>query len=405
MCVKPTESLAAAQIETERRYDIDWLRVLAVVLLIYFHTARIFNHEAFYVKNDVLSYGIDIFVSFVSQWHMPLFFLLSGSATWFALRFRTGGQYVKERCKRLFIPFVFGTLVIVPPQVYYTLLNTPDYHDSYLEFYPHFFTIDQANKGYGASFEWAHLWFIIYLFVFSLIALPLFLYLKTAGRSFIDQFGALCERPGAIFLLAIPLAAIQGALRPRWPGLQNLYDDWANFFFYITFFIYGYLICYDARLGKAIDKHGKISLVMAVASMSIIFGLWWTNSVPTRGYSLGYILYQAFRGCNSWFWVVAFLSLGRKYLNFNNKLLQYANQAAYPFYILHQTVIVIIGFYLVRTNAGVMEKYLLISTVSLMVTIVLYDGFVRRINIVRFLFGLKPKTAVAKENSPAARTS
>ncbi|MBD2039734.1 acyltransferase family protein [Microcoleus sp. FACHB-672] len=385
----------------ERRYELDWLRVLAVLLLIYFHTAAIFyrgNLGEFYVKNDVASPAMQLFITFVHQWHMPLFFLVSGSSTWFALSFRTGSEYITERFKRLFIPFLFGTLVIVPPQVYYRLLSNPDYQASYLQFYPQFFN-GIRPKG---NFEWAHLWFLIYLLVFSLIALPLFLHFKKKeSQPLIQKIANFLEKPGAIFLLAIPLAIIEGALRPRWPGLQNLYDDWANFCLYLLYFIYGYFVCSDSRFKQAIDKNLKVSVILSVAGMTVLLYLWMTNTVPERGYSLEYVVYQIFRGFNSWCWVIALLGLTQRYLNFNNTLLQYASVACYPFYILHQTVLVAIGFYVVRWNVGIMEKYWVISTASLLGTIILYDLFVKRINILRFLLGLKP---INKEYVPQQKS-
>ena len=386
----------------ERRYDLDWLRVLGVLLLLYFHTAAIFyvgELGEFYIKNDQSSHAMSCFIAFIHQWHMPLLFLLSGAGTWFALSFRSAGEYVQERFKRLFIPFLFGTGVLVPPQVYYRLLSNPTYQDSYLQFYPQFFNGIRPQ----GNFEWSHLWFVIYLFVFSLIALPLFLYLKGTGAHLLSKLSVGMEKPGAILLLALPLAAIEGALRPRWPGFQNLYDDWANFCLYLLYFIYGYLLSSDARFGQAIDRHLKIALVLAVTSMLVLFGLWETNNLPERGY-LGYILYQFLRGVNSWFWVVALVGLGRRYLNFNSKLLQYASVASYPFYLLHQTVLVTIGFYVVRWNAGVMEKFWVISTASLIVTIALYE-LIRRNNVARFLFGLKPicSKSVLTQPVPASR--
>lgn len=382
------EPLATAKTKPERRYDLDWLRVLAVLLLLYFHTAAVFytgQLGEFYVKNKQSSIEMEYFILFVHQWHMPLFFLLSGAGTWFALSSRTAGEYVTERFKRLFIPFLFGTLVIVPPQVYYRLLSKPNYQDSYIQFYPQFFN---GIRPYG-NFEWGHLWFIIYLFVFSLLALPLFLHLRRNSQNLLP-FAAFIEKSRAIFLLALPLAIIEGTLRPRWIGFQNLYDDWANFFLYFFYFIYGYLICADARFEQAIDKHLRIALILAVVSMSIFLGLWANQIIPNRGYFLPYVLYQMFRGINSWFWIVALLGLGRRYLNFNNWVLQYANQAAYPFYILHQTVVIAIAFYVVRWHIDITEKFLIISTASLLTTIALYDLLIKRINVARFLFGLKP---------------
>jgi len=314
---------AKAKNKPERRYELDWLRVLAVLLLLYFHSAAIFyagELGEFYIKNDQSSHAMSCFIKFVHQWHMPLFFLLSGAGTWFALSFRSPSQYVQERFNRLLIPFIFGTLVLVPVQVYYRLLSNPSYQDSYLQFYPQFFN---GIRPHG-NFEWAHLWFVIYLFVFSLISLPLFLHLKGAGAHLLSKLSVGMEKPGAILLLALPLAAIEAVLRPRWPGFQNLYNDWANFYLYLLYFIYGYLLSSDARFVQAIDRHLRIALVLAVTSMLALFSLWETDSLPERGYSLVYILYQLLRGFDSWFWIVAIVGLSRRYLNFHSKLLQYA---------------------------------------------------------------------------------
>ncbi|MCY7272175.1 MAG: acyltransferase family protein, partial [Phormidesmis sp. CAN_BIN44] len=123
--------------------------------------------------------------------------------------------------------------------------------------------------------------------------------------------------------------------------------------------------------------------------MSILLGLWITNTVPDRSYSPEYVMYQMFRGFNSWWWVIAILSLARSHLNFKSRLLQYTNEASYPFYILHQSVVVIIGFYVIQWNIGVLEKFIITSTGSLIGTIGLYELLIRRFNIHRFLFGLK----------------
>ncbi|CAA9337558.1 hypothetical protein AVDCRST_MAG94-2176 [uncultured Leptolyngbya sp.] len=372
----------------QRCYDLDWLRVLAVLLLLYFHTAAVFYQGdlgEFYIHNNRSSQVMNGFILFVYQWHMPLFFLVSGASTWFALSFRSTQQYVQERCQRLLIPFVFGTLVLIPPQVYLRLTSRSDYDQSYFQFYPQFFN---GIRPHG-NFEWGHLWFIIYLFMFSLVALPLLLQLRKPESCWRSTLANWVEKPGVVLLLALPLAATEGALRPRWGGFQNLYDDWANVCLYLLYFFYGYLICSDNRFREAIDKHLGVALGLAVLCMGILLGLWQTNSIPDRGYSFTYVVYQCFRGCNAWFWTVMLLGLGRRYLNFNNTLLQYANEVAYPFYLLHQTVLVAVGFYVVRWNVGVMTKFMVISTATYLITIALYELLIRRYNAARCLFGLK----------------
>jgi peptidoglycan/LPS O-acetylase OafA/YrhL len=374
----------------ERRYDLDWLRVLAVLLLIYFHAAAVFYQGElgeFYIKNNLLSPSLGWFVFFVHQWHMPLFFLISGSATWFSLQLRSPMQYVSDRLKRLLIPFIFGTLILVPVQVYYKLLSEHKNIGSYLDFYPQFFNGIRPQ----GNFEWAHLWFVIYLFVLSLVTLPLLLFFKKDSvQPWYSHIATFINQPAAIFLPALPLAVIEGALRPRWFGFQNLYDDWANLLLYLHYFVYGFLLCSDMRFRQAIAQSLKLMLFIAVVTMSLILGIQATNILPVRGYSWGYILYQMLRGCNSWFWVIAIVGLAQRYLAFNNNILQYTAQAAYPVYLLHQTVLVAIAFYVVQWNLGIAEKFLIISTASIVVTGALYDLLIKRFNIVRFLFGLKP---------------
>lgn len=372
----------------QRRYDLDWLRVCAILLLIYFHAAAVFYRGElgeFYIQNVRSSQIMNTFVLFMYQWHMPLFFLISGSGTWFALSQRSAKQYVQERWQRLLIPFVFGTLVLVPPQVYLRLLSQARFDRSYWQFYPQFFNGVRPS----GNFEWGHLWFLIYLVTFSILALPLLLHLRKPDVLLRSTLANWVEKPGVILLMALPLAVIEGSLRPHWLGFQNLYDDWANVCLYLLYFIYGYLICSDARFEAAIDKHLGLTTILAIVCMTVLLSLWQTDLVSDRSYSVNYVLYQCFRGCNSWFWVLMLLGLGRKFLDVNSRLLSYANEAAYPVYLLHQTVLVTIAFYVVRWNAEVMTKFWTISTVTLMTTIALYEVFIRRFNLVRFLFGLK----------------
>jgi len=161
---------------SQRRWDIDWLRVMAVVvLLVPYHTFRVFDiFEDWYIKNGQLSTALNWFNYLGDAVGMQLLFLLASAATWFALRRRSGGQYAWERIKRLFVPLIFGLLVIVPPQSYLGLRNHSDYAGSFLQWYPsflNFYSEDPAGYSMG-GFTVAHLWFILYLLIISLIALP-----------------------------------------------------------------------------------------------------------------------------------------------------------------------------------------------------------------------------------------
>ena len=378
----------------DRVYYIDWLRILAVLLLIPFHTARIFDiWEPFYAKNAetsaALSYGI---IGFMNSWHMPLLFLLAGSSTWFALGFRNGGQYAGERLKRLVIPLVFGVLVIVPPQAYLARMQNQNYADSYWQFLPDYFQVRGDLSGYTGLFTLGHLWFVLLLFFFALIALPLFLYLKgDSGRQFISRLASFCDRPGMILLLFFPIL-ISLAL----PDLGGKIP-----FYYITFFIYGFILMADARFRDILERNRRPALVLAIATSIGALLLSVTGYNPPR-FSIGDITFATLRTFCTWSWLLALVGLGQRYLNVNHRWLPYASQAAYPFYILHQTVIVTIGYYVVQWNIPLLPKFLIIASGALVVTLLAYDLLVQRTNVTRFLFGMKPRTCAPRLAKPSA---
>ena len=391
-----TEVKAAQPAKPARRYDIDWLRVLAVLLLFPFHTSMIFNRWNWYIKNDQLSNAVAYFQSFVHPWHMPLLFLLAGAATWFALRFRSGGRYAIERFKRLLIPFIFGLLVLIPPQSYYGMRNHSDYAQSYLQYYPRFFQIfPQDMDGYFlGGFTFGHLWFIFYLFVFSLVALPLFLFLKReTGERLIRGLAAFFRLPGTIFLLAIPIYA-----------MGRLVDFDPDPLYYVTFFVYGYLLMADARFGETIDRHKRVALILGPVMLALMLGL--TGERPWPAFLPGWIqpivdiYYDS--GLAGWCTILALLGYGRQFLSFSNKFLEYFGEASYPIYILHQTVIVIIGFYVVQWNASVPVKFVMVLVAAFLATTLLYDLLVKRTTVTRFLFGMRPLRRKPPE-APAAR--
>lgn len=370
----------------ERRYDVDWLRVLAMLVVFIFHSGRFFNFDWWHLKNAQLSFGVTVFVRVVDQWMMPLFFILSGVGTWYALGHRNGPQYVLERVKRLFVPLLSGTLVIIPPQVYLERIDKSQFHGSYLQFYPHFFT----GVYPAGNFSWHHLWFLAYLFVLSLIALPLLMRLKRGGQSLMSAVRALCERPGGIFLLALPVGVIRLALGPVSSGLQTLYGDWANLLTYLTWFVYGFILYSDERLNRAMQTHWKIAAAGAIG-MTGFLAFVILRFDPQGGYTLasaGMTLGEAF---SSWFWLIAILGAGQRYLSFRNRWLDYANEAVLPFYVLHQTVIIMVGYYVIRWPLGVPAKYAIIASVAFALTLGAYDVLVRRWNVTRVLFGMRPK--------------
>jgi hypothetical protein len=375
---------------TERLYFIDWLRIIAVALLVPFHTGMMFTFWGFHIKNDTSSLIIHLQNAFMNTWHMPLFFFLSGASVWFALRFRRAREYIKERQLRLMVPLTFGILVIIPPQVYIERLFRFQFQGSFFQFYPHIF-----NGIYPTgNLSWHHLWFLFYLFLYSLLALPLFLHLRSNNGHIIHKkISDFFSKPLTVYLLVIPFIIVQIAVGRSWPnGDQNLIGDLDNFFLHMLVFIYGYFFCFNTNFWKTVQNNLWINIIGGVICFSLGVYIYETSaegyleSHPISGAGM-----LALHGVVFWFWLLTILGLGKIFLNFSNRLLKYATEAALPFYIIHQTIIIIIGFFIIRSPIGIFPKYFTIMMSSFICTLLVYDLLVKRLQVLRFLFGMRPK--------------
>jgi peptidoglycan/LPS O-acetylase OafA/YrhL len=367
----------------QRRADIDWLRILAVALLFPFHTARVFDvWNEFYVKNDQLSVALTYVIAFMEPWHMPLLFLLAGASSWFALSHRTGGRYAGERVKRLLVPFLFGLLVLIPPQSYLGLVSHSGDAPGYLGWLPDFFHLNGADlDGYFlGGHTWGHLWFIAHLLVYSLLALPVLLFLRRgAGRRLVEALARAVSVPGVILLFALALVPAMDV-----PDIAG-----GNPVFYLTVFLLGYVMVADERFAEAMDRHRLPALVLGPAACLVVAILnvdgW--PAVPVWSEDLldlyvGVVM--------PWCCLVALLGYGRRLLRSAGRVARYLGEASYPVYLLHQTVIVMVAFAVVGWDAGVALKFAVTLSASLLVTMLVYELAVRRVAVTRFLFGMKP---------------
>jgi len=331
----------------------------------------------------------------LGHWHMSLFFILAGASTYFALKKRSGVEYIKERVKRLFIPLLFGTLVVIPPLSYLGLLNHSDYSQSFIAWFPSFFQLQTAdlNGFFMGGLTTGQLWFILHLLVYSLVALPLFLYFNRAsGRRWTERIAGILMKPAMLFLLFPALLA----LISRFPWVLG-----GNPLFYITFFIVGFILMASQSLMDQIDRYRLLLLVLGVVPLVGLITTSATNSWPANVPEWADIMMDAYRnGFVPWFFILALLAYGRRLLNFTNRFLRYFAEGAYPIYILHQTILMAIAFFVVQWSLGVAAKYAIIVALSFAGTVLAYDILVRRTNITRFLFGMKPRNKKVEDTIP-----
>jgi peptidoglycan/LPS O-acetylase OafA/YrhL len=384
-----------------RLHYLDWLQVLAILGVFLYHALQPFQDlSRWHIKNAESSAVANIFIVFFAFWGMPFFFLMAGATSWFSLRRRTPGRYIRERVTRLLIPFIIFSLVLTPIQAYYEFINRGFAEmkgvsiiefifssEARTYFFTEFHPVTLSPRIFGNLGY--HLWFVGFLFAFSLLALPLFLWLKgDSGKRFLASLARLTKWRGGLLVFVIPLVLIQLVLRLAFPADTI----WADFFNTMGFFVSGYILIAEERFMPAIRRDWPIHLILGVISTLFFFSFFvgvpvfdWSESPGT----LGFYVVLTMLGINGWCWTMVMLYIGMRFLDYTNKWLQYGREASYPFFIFHQPAIIFVAFYAVQWQVHPLIKLLVVVTGAFALTIGLYELLVRRINPVRALFGMK----------------
>jgi hypothetical protein len=371
----------------ERRYEMDWIRVFVFDILILWHVGLYFvSWEALVdwdlpLKNNTQVSWLSWPMLFVRQWRLPILFVVSGMGTRFALSSRTGWQYIRERCMRLLVPLLAGILLLVPPVVYLERKTQGLFENSFWSFYPSFF------KGFypDGNFSWHHLWFLVYLFLMSVISLPLFLYLRKSGEIFFTSLKqGIRKTPLSLYIFAIPLIFVQVTLETRYPLTMALVDDWYAFSYYMLCFIWGFIL---ASMGKqswrSMQDIRYVSLILGLVLSLLILIMIHRGENP--------VWIRIIKPLNTWSWILAIFGYASKYLNRESALLRYRNTMVYPFYIIHFTILLYLGYGMRNYSMHYAWKIILMIAGTYGTSFILYEYFISKIRWIRPIFGLKRK--------------
>jgi 5'/3'-nucleotidase SurE len=370
-----------------RRYELDWLRVIAFGLLIFYHVGMLFVPWGFHLKNNRIYDWLIYPMLFLNQWRLPLLFVISGMGTWFALQSRTAGQFAGERIKRLFLPLVFGMMLIVPPQIYVERIAKHQFDGGYFDFWP----ASLASRSYPVGdLSWHHLWFLPYLLLFSLVLLPVFLYVKRNPGNALSAFtSGQLRKPWGIYMFVIPLYLIEAFIEPFFPVTHALTGDWFTIINTCTLFFFGFLLISSGEtFWKAVRDHRRRNLILAI----IAFLLLMARKLFLHDSYLVHFTEAFVSVFNFWSWILVLFGYASVYLGRSNRFLAYANEAVFPFYILHQTVMMVIAYYLIDQPYGFVVKFVLLVAGTFAGSLLIYELLIRRWKLIRPLFGLKQRT-------------
>jgi glucan biosynthesis protein C len=356
-----------------RRLDLDWMRVLAILSVFVYHSTRFFNISDWHVKNLTTYPFLENVTRFMDTWMMPFIFVISGASLFYALSkgngWKTAGAFIKDKVLRLFVPLVINIFSLVILQVYFERVSHGQFHGSLLDFLPHYF---EGIYGFGGNFALVgnHLWYLAVLFFFSLLLLPVFMLLKSRiGSRVLGWVTSAVAIPGGIYILALAMITLWKQIDPN--GVLGFDKFNWNLGVYMTFLVFGFVLISSEKLQRSLQTLRWPSLAIAIA-MTIWF-----------------FITSEHDDMVSWSWVLTFLGFGMKCLNINKPVVKYANEAVLPFYILHQTVLLGVGFFVVQWSIPDPLKWAIIAVGSFAIIMGVYEGLVRRSNILRFLFGMK----------------
>ena len=344
-----------------RRYDIDWLRVLALGFLIVYHVVISFQPWAqyiFFIQNDQSLEWLWIFMGMINIWRIPILFMISGMGARFAMERRNWRQFLKDRTVRILIPFIFGLFCICPISVYIAM----QYSGKEPQYIP--------NAG--------HLWFLANIFLYVLLLLPLLTYLKNRSDNFVLRFlSNMFHRPAGIYLVVLPVMFEAWLVNPEsFPGYaQTSHGFWLGMVCFLSGFIF---VSLKSVFWQAVEgvRRGALAVAFLLYLVRlVIFQLEGEPSVLTAFESMS--------------WMLAFFGFGSLYLNKPSRKLAYFSKAVYPVYIVHMPLQYFFSYYIIPLSLPAAIKLVLLLVLTFGGSLALYEFALKRIKWVRPLFGLK----------------
>ncbi|GAA4115687.1 acyltransferase family protein [Aquimarina addita] len=376
-----------------RRYDLDWLRVIVFGLLIFYHVGMFFVPWGWHIKNNDTYNWMKWPMLFVNQWRLPILFVISGMGTYYALSHRNLWQFNWERIKRLLIPLLFGMIIIVPPQVYFERLAHNEFIGSYFSYIK---TTAYTGIYPEGNFGWHHLWFLPYLLIFSLLASPLLVWIKEKTVKADNYLKKLLLKPYGLYLFIIPLYLLESLVEPFFPITHALIDDWFNFINCFVLFLFGFiLIANEKELWKCLNLIKGKALIIGCSTFCIQLFIW----IMDKDSILIHFSEAFIKVSNLWSWILVILGYGAKFLNTKSNTLTYCNRAVYPFYILHQTIMIAIGYYIMNFDWGWLPKFVIMVIGTFGGSLIIYHFVILKIPFLQPFFGLKKPYFQEKSSS------
>ena len=365
-----------------RHYGMDWLRIGAFGLLILYHIGMYFSPSPWHVKSDPVIGWTAIPMLATNGWRLPLLFLVSGYAS-AALAGKLGGAgaFARSRSARLLVPLAFGIVAVIPPQPWIELMGQHGYAHGFL----HFWGADYFRFGALDGIilpTWQHLWFVVYLWVYTMLAALLLAAVPAAARARLADAAARLLSGGR--LLAVPMLGwlLVIAAFPDHRETHALLDDGPSHLHYLIAFGVGWLLRSRPILFEAVARWRRPALLIAVAAFVPIAWIAWNGPEAAAP------VFAIARQIQGWAMIVALVGIADRFWNRDHRWRATLAEAVFPFYIIHQTIIVVAGWHLLRGGIGALPSFLTLLAATTSGCWIFY-AIGRRIGWLRPLIGLQ----------------
>lgn len=379
------ETLPASSME--RRYDLDWLRVIAFGFLIFYHIGMFYVPWDWHVKSPHAGPWLEPAMALINPWRLPLLFLISGIALRFAIDKSRLRQFVPRRFMRLFVPIVFGMLVVCAPQAYFELYSKGETGPDFWTFYGQYLDFDMEFSILTPT--WNHLWYVVYILAYSLAVvalLPLLRRLDGGAEAVFTWLGRGTLGWRLLVLPTLPFFCYEWGLAPHFPSTHAFYNDWANHAELFSIVLLGWFAAKSPAFWSAVQRHCGPAIAVALGLM-LALAVARFNWGAVRADPLLAVLVTVARTAFMWTAIVAMLGLAQRFLNHDGPVLRFLSEAVFPYYILHQTLIVAVGFWVGGLLLPVWLEAGIITVATVLGCVVLTET-IKRVPPLRPLFGL-----------------
>ncbi|WP_187277342.1 acyltransferase family protein [Methylobacterium sp. WL103] len=373
-----------------RRIDLDWLRIIAFAVLIFYHVGLLYVPWPYHAKSVHSIPAIEPLMHLVNPWRLLLLFLISGCATRFLAQRLKTGPLLANRSVRLLVPLLFGMLVVVPPQSYVQAVGQFGYGAGPLHFYTAAYLGGTERICAGTCLAlptWNHLWFVLYLYAYTMPLIGSTVLLRPIRPLFLTLTSWLAANGAFVVLPVLVLIVARAVLARSFPPNDALVGDWYNHTVYGAYFLLGYFMVGQDAAWTVLDRCRWPAVIVALGTAALAwpskaFPFPWWSSILHQHDTFAIPLYQ-------WSTIVAVIAFGRRWLpSTDGPWRRYLTEAVFPFYIVHQTVIVVAAYILKDLGWSAGAEAAMIVLVTVVICFTTFE-VVRRARLLRPLFGLR----------------